>query len=329
MCNKVSVVVPVYNAEKYIEACIQSVLDQDYPNIELVLINDGSRDGSGAVCERYAEKYENIIYSAQENSGVSSARNKGIALSGGEYIMFVDSDDSIKSNMVSKLVRSLEDNDADLSICGYELLRSDGLFPISVEPSTAEGSDEIASFFAEHFLEAVASSPCCKLYKRSLISEGFDPELSMGEDLLFNLGYIKNIKKVASISDTLYIYDRGNGNSITNNYKAEYHIQNIFVFGCWLSWLNEFSNVDDTRVHCRIVRSCFKNLFGICAGTVVGNKLEAVEDMYDENVVSSIRKSIGCFDGFHRFILHLILRRKYRTVIFIGTVYCKIKALRS
>ena len=325
MCKKVSVVVPVYNAEKYIESCIQSVLDQDYQNIELVLINDGSRDNSGAVCERYAEKYENIIYSAQENSGVSSARNKGIALSSGEYVMFVDSDDRIKSNMVSKLFSALEENGADLSICGYELLRSDGVFPVYVEPSTAEGSGDIAKFFAEHFLEAVASSPFCKLYKRSLISEGFDPELSMGEDLLFNLGYIKNIKKVTSISDSLYIYDKTNGGSITNNYKLIYHRQTVYVMERWLEWLSGFEGIDDIYVHHRIVTTYINYL---SKNELTYKEKKSIICQFDlEKLAYSVKKVKHQLKRYYVFVFGLILNKRFKSAALVLTVRSKLHKL--
>ncbi|MCM1441390.1 MAG: glycosyltransferase, partial [Roseburia sp.] len=115
--RKVSIVVPVYNCEPYLEKCIHSILEQTYENIELVLIDDGASDGSGEICDAYRDHDRVRIYH-KENEGVSRARNDGILQASGQYIMFVDSDDTIEGTMVETLVRALQENGADCSLCG-------------------------------------------------------------------------------------------------------------------------------------------------------------------------------------------------------------------
>lgn len=326
--KKVSVIVPVYNAEKYIDGCVQSVLSQDYDDFELVLINDGSVDRSGIICEKYAGEYENVTYKYQENSGVSVARNTGIDVAIGEYVVFVDSDDRIKSNMLSLLVKELEATRADLCICGYDIVRTDRIVPMVIDQETVFGKDNLAEYFAKHFSEAIASSVCCKLYRRSLMLHRFRPGISMGEDLLFNLEYVKQINKVAAISDTLYIYDKTNDSSLTHVYKEIYHEQNLYVFKQWLDWFHEFDHVNDVNVHCRIVRSYLNRLFNVCAGTLPGKKIQMVRSMCDDDLDVSIKKAITHFDRLHRIVLRLIIHRKYRMLLFVGTAYCKVKKTR-
>ena len=120
MKPKVSVIIPVYNSEKYIEKCINSVLEQDYQEFELILINDGSKDGSLKILERYKEKYkEKIVLVNQENCGVSKTRNNAIQIANGEYIMFMDNDDFIDKDYIKTYIEEIEKEDLDVVIGGY------------------------------------------------------------------------------------------------------------------------------------------------------------------------------------------------------------------
>ena len=325
--KKVSVIVPVYNTEKFLDGCITSILGQDYANIELVLINDGSSDRSGVICEKYAENYPNIIYRYRDNAGVSAARNAGLDIASGDYVVFVDSDDRIKSNMISLMVGALESASADLCICGYDVVRVGGVFPVANSPARVYGQDEVAEYFAVHFSEAVASSVCCKLYKRELICHRFDTNISMGEDLLFNLDYVKRAEAVVAIPETLYIYDKNNDASLTRNYKALNFKQDLYVFKMWLGWFEGFERIDDTRVHYRITELYFRHLFNICSGALPGKKIDLLREMCDDVLDTSARKAFGHYDRLHKIVLWLILRRRYRTVLFIGTAYCNIKRI--
>ena len=118
MC-KVSVVVPVYNSEKFLEYCIQSILNQTYTNIELILVNDGSTDNSLNICAKYKLEDDRVVVINQKNMGVSVARNNGIIHATGEYLQFVDSDDFVDINMTEKLIYAAKENKASMVICGY------------------------------------------------------------------------------------------------------------------------------------------------------------------------------------------------------------------
>lgn len=290
--KKVSVIVPVYNAEKYIDECIQSVLNQSYSNVELILINDGSKDQSGTICEAYASKCENVIYKYQENSGVSAARNAGLDLAAGEYVAFVDSDDKIKKEMISLLVEAIESADADLSICGFEVLRSNGVELREIDNAVVSGQNEIAEYFAMHFLEGVASSVWAKLYKRELVSHRFDTSITMGEDLLFNLECIKKLEKVLAISPALYTYNKQNVFSLVNNYKVLYYEQELVVCSKWIEWLNSFGTVDDANVQYRILQSFLRDLYSICLSTPKKERTQALSRMITPELKTAISKSI-------------------------------------
>ena len=118
--KKLSIIIPVFNVEEYLPKCIESVVNQTYDNLEILLINDGSTDNSGVICDNFAHKDERVKVVHKENGGLSAARNLGLSLATGHYIAFLDSDDYIDSEMYETLVDALENADADIAACGFK-----------------------------------------------------------------------------------------------------------------------------------------------------------------------------------------------------------------
>lgn len=114
-----SIIIPVYNVKEYLDDCLKSILEQTYINYEIILVDDGSTDGSAELCDNYSRNYKNIKVIHENNSGVSCARNVGLANSSGKYILFVDPDDSVKKNFIDKLINSLLENSTDVACCSY------------------------------------------------------------------------------------------------------------------------------------------------------------------------------------------------------------------
>ena len=139
--NKVSIIVPVYNAEKTIERCVRSIQNQTYKNIEIILVNDGSTDDSLSLCYELQKQSDNILVIDKENSGVSDARNIGIEKSSGDYIQFVDSDDYIENNMSERLVELLETNQSDTVICSMVIQKEEGKSFKDIMPGIFSGDD--------------------------------------------------------------------------------------------------------------------------------------------------------------------------------------------
>lgn len=325
---KVSVIVPVYNAERFLDACIDSILTQDYDNIELILINDGSTDRSGEICEACAAENRNVIYRYQGNAGVSTARNHGLDLASGEYIAFVDSDDRIKPNAISLLLQSIQAAESDLCICAYDIVYSDRVLPCMIDKAAVEGTKNIAEYFSRHFLEAIASSIWGKLYKKELIMHRFKSDVTMGEDLLFNLEYVKQAGKVNAIPVSLYLYNRQNENSLATNYKISYYEQGLYVCKQWLEWVNQFDAIDDVNIHYHISRAYFHCLMIVCSSELSGNKIDTIKAMSSEDLFRSIRKSIGKFNLFQKMIFKMTLRGNFRLVLFAGSLWARFKKLR-
>lgn len=194
----VSMIIPAYNAEKTIERCIHSVINQTYQNIEVIVVDDGSIDNTFLLCEKYAE-LSNFIYHKQENQGVSSARNKGIALSKGEYIVFVDSDDSISEVMIEMYMQHHNQFDFVCSTVNKTQLKEKILL--------FHHFQDIQLPFQEMLLSGFFTSPVCKLYKKNHITTLFEKDISYGEDLLFNLMYLQSVDSVCFINENYYIYD--------------------------------------------------------------------------------------------------------------------------
>ena len=220
---KVSVIIPVYKSEKYIERCVSSVISQTEKALELILIDDGSPDSSGEICDKLSEKDGRIRVIHTENHGVSHARNIGIAESAGEYITFVDADDWIEKNYVEYLLTLCEKYKTDISTVGY--LTDDGEGNTKIIRAFTEKSAkpfEILYPQSEYFQSMVAG----KLYKRSLCTlSGFDENTKIGEDRLFwyqtVLRYGKN---VAVSSQPLYhYYINANGATNTVDFEKRYN----------------------------------------------------------------------------------------------------------
>ncbi len=203
----ISVIIPAYNAEKTIDECIASVLKQTYKCFELIIVNDGSSDSTRGICEKAAEADKRIILINQENGGVSSARNRGLEAAAGDYIAFIDADDTVSESYLENMFNSRQPD--GVVIAGYKML-----LPLYVTNYYVPGEKtvfpmtEIGSHFAELYDKRhVFNPPFSKLYSRTLIAgQRFDESVSVGEDLLFNLEYLKKCASIALVPFTDYNY---------------------------------------------------------------------------------------------------------------------------
>lgn len=228
--KKVSVIVPVYNAEPFLRECVDSILSQSYPAIELILIDNYSKDGSLAICKEYEKQYDNVICVAfHDNMGPSEARNYGIKIATGEYIGFCDSDDYIELDMYRDMVQMLESSDLDYVIADMyaERIQSELGLPWDNEAMFEE--EDIKQYMIPEYIGnesdndtkiPVWGSVVKCLFRKSIIDENyimFPKELNFAEDLVFTLRYLICAKK-ASVLTHAYYYYRYNVNSLMNSY---------------------------------------------------------------------------------------------------------------
>ncbi len=218
MSEKISVIVPIYNAEKTLGHCIESILAQSYENLEVVLVNDGSTDGSLAVCKKFANLDNRIVVVDKKKTGVSAARNSGLKLAAGEFVQFVDADDTLKSNMTENLVASMLESNSDVVICGYDRICCKRIETKSPETFFTDSILRFKSTFMDLYKSAFFNAPWNKLYRRNKIKTLFNENLSMGEDLLFNLSYFSGCEKISVVSDSLYNYTVPSSNSLAGKY---------------------------------------------------------------------------------------------------------------
>ena len=226
--GKVSLIIPVYNAEDYIDECLDSLVNQTYKNLEIICINDGSSDSSVKHIEEYMKNYQNIVLINQENAGVVGARNVGIKNATGKYIMFVDSDDYIDLTMVEKMVGELNRTKADAAKCNIDTTLA-FLQHSKIENNKFYSSDEYQDIIKQLFEDNnIFCTVCNGIYKKELcwvFPEGF----RYGEDVLFNGEYFLKAKSIVLLKDALYHY-RNNPTSVTHKPSIDSTIDNLEHF---------------------------------------------------------------------------------------------------
>ena len=224
--DKISIIVPVYNAEKYIDKALYSICGQTYQNLEILLIDDGSTDGSLVRCQEWSRKDTRILVHPQENAGASAARNKGIELASGKYLMFIDGDDWIEKNMLEVLYQEAEKYQADAACC---ILQEDEEMASEevIDGIYYQNGDRVQAF-SEKVESGLALlrvwGPVCKLYRRDAIAECRFEDYKVAEDLLFNTNVIchGNFEKTVLVEHPFYHYIIYPGSTMKQKFQEKY-----------------------------------------------------------------------------------------------------------
>lgn len=218
----VSIIVPAFNAEKKIKRCLESIIGNDYENIEIIVIDDGSVDNTQNIVKEIACNDSRVHLYTQENSGVSAARNAGMSYSNGEIIGFVDSDDYVTKDYVSKMVNKMDGN-IDFVICNVQKKENGIIEPFNVLDNEAYNQKDILELFVSGKLEGNVWR--CLFRKRIIAEKSIKySSLKLFEDLLFLIEYLVNCKEVAIEKDFLYIYDRTDEGTVANMGNEKYLI---------------------------------------------------------------------------------------------------------
>ena len=318
----VSVIVPAYNAEKYIEACVQSILSQTYTDFELVLVNDGSKDSTSTICHRLGEQDSRIVVIDQENGGASSAKNAGLNVARGSYIEFVDADDTLDATYMEQLLRGTAEDEADLCVgnMAFVVLDNGELVLSRPTPKLHEGMftlKEYLSYYKEYMPYAIIGSPCNKLFRRRIIDEHnlrFDETTKNNEDTWFNLEYLRYCKKIFVSASPFYHYiDHQNGSA------SRRYIDNIIeiyteTYRRSTAFLKEAEMYDCNEQFCK------SYFIGLCIGALNGivlqatqyakkEKLEKMRDIIGRPEVCDALKGLKELDRKKRLIA-LLMRHK-------------------
>lgn len=217
----ISAIVPVYNVENYLKQCLESIINQTYQHLEIILIDDGSLDNSGKICDEFASRDARIKVFHKKNEGVSSARNTGIENASGKWIAFIDSDDWIEKEYFETMMNYAKSEDASVVLCAYNKIWGNEVEKINVN---SEKKEYNANEYLIKTLNPQTGFGFChmKLIKKECIGDlRFNQNLVVGEDALFNIQLSKNIKKAFFCDSEIYNY-RNNSNSVVKRYDQNY-----------------------------------------------------------------------------------------------------------
>lgn len=228
---KISIIIPVYNAEEYLDRCINSILDQEFPSFEVILVDDGSTDSSPLICDRYSGTDPHFITVHQKNSGVSAARNAGLNLAQGEYVMFVDSDDALLPYAIDDLINNLKDE--DVVVGGYGVFM-DGVPGREIKPDVTRSykGNDYPYFFEDNLRRncVMLDAPWAKLFKRKVIGDTrFAEDLTYAEDKLFVFEILGKCSSIMTVSSAVYGYYLRPG-SLGSDISSDEHILKIKAF---------------------------------------------------------------------------------------------------
>ncbi|MGI6561541.1 MAG: glycosyltransferase family 2 protein [Clostridia bacterium] len=262
---KVSIIVPVYNAEHTIIKCCDSIATQTYENLEIWLVDDGSTDGSFRLCKQLQmnDIRFNVIH--KENGGVSSARNAGIKNATGDYVTFIDSDDYISPDYIEKMV--CENQDADLIISGIQVVDDNSFLEKYALNNCCTETSDFLKGYKTTFDPICINGPCCKLYKKRLIDDhqlSFPEDISLGEDTVFVLKYLQVAKTVKSIDYIGYYYYRARTDSLFNKFRVDRYDTTKKVYSYLIDGFSHIGVDDDT------MQKAYSSYYGALFNCVIG-----------------------------------------------------------
>lgn len=339
--KKVSIVVPVYNAKKYVGRCIESIINQTYSDLEILLINDGSTDYSLDILKEYKKKDSRIVITDNENSGVSYTRNCGIKSATGEYIMFIDADDTIKKTTIEDNVRLIEEHNADMVIAGFTYYLTERA-EVKENPMVKfVGSSR--EFVEKHFKTAlereVLNPPWNKLIRLSLLKENniyFNEKYSICEDMAFSMELLRESNKVVMTDKVYYNYFVKSTGSLVFKFNENYFEALSYYYEQAVKALKKHSMHTDSKDNDKIrtvdenriaVDTLFTNL------SVMFIKLISTNRNLDRKKKKSMIKNIGgdkrlkkalvnaSLSGKKKFMVFFIKHKLYSIILLLYKIY--------
>lgn len=218
--DKISVIVPVYNVEKYVKKCLESISNQTYKNIEIIIVNDGATDNSEKICREFVGNEDRAKLYTKENGGLSSARNHGMQFVTGNYVLFIDSDDYISEEMIEELYNNIKAESADVSVCGVYNVYSDGQSPQCKEEIYF--SCDRDGFLKEYFIgEKIPGTICNKLISYEIASKISFPVGKIYEDAFYQFKLVKYAKKYVVTTKPYYYYFHRENSITTKPYTIK------------------------------------------------------------------------------------------------------------
>lgn len=275
----VSIIIPVYNAEKYIRRCLDSILRQAFQDFEVIIVNDGSTDKSLEICLEYQSSKVRII--TQKNGGPSSARNRGILEARGEYIRFVDADDYILENSTQLMVEKMEEKDSDILIAGIRCIvlgtgdeRLKDICMPKKQMNKKQFWREVSAYFRDWFIHYTPN----KMYKTQILRDKnilFDETICNSEDLLFNIQYCAECEKFIIIEDIVYAYEKSNDMSISSVFREDAFLIQDYAYAEVRKVIQKqgvYLGENRDRFETAYADIAFKTLYNICLNNTITRK---------------------------------------------------------
>ena len=330
---KISVIVPVYNAMQWLDACVGSVLNQTFQDFELILVNDGSTDGSGDVCDRYATGDNRIKVIHKTNGyGAGEARNVGLLEAKGEFVVFLDSDDQMKPWMLERMYTLQKSADYDLVIGGYVFLEEKGKIgpAFGLDDTEIIGNEKVIDYFVRYYPDGLIGYPWNKLYRRQIIVDhGLTfPKLRRLEDGIFNVAYIQHVERLCVVKEPMVEY-RVNSQVTLRKLPYDFY-ENILVFSKNYYGFLKKHHRDRKAVEGPFV-FYFLNDFVCCLENMLTNswpgrsyrerKADVLNLLEEKQVIYMLKKK-ACVHRYSRWVLTLFEKRQIEVLT--GMIYVKI-----
>lgn len=265
--KKLSVIVPCYNAERTIEKCVNSIINSTYPNIEIILVNDGSEDLTENIIQKFSADHTNIYAYTKENEGLGRTRNFGIKHASGELITFIDADDYIDANAYEAMISQMDSDSSDVVYCGFKYVYPDRTAVDDFNcKSTYLNPEEFLQYILGDSKCYAGISACTGIYKSNIIQEMNEPFYSekeyLSEDKLYNFRYIQLSSSISIVSNRFYYYVQHDEGSITTTFK-EYKIQAAYNLCAYMMAICNNESIKKLICYDFIVNlsACFQMLF--------------------------------------------------------------------
>ncbi len=250
----ISVIVPVYNTKNYLVNCIESLLSQSYPNYEIILVDDGSTDGSSEICKSFEQKDNRIIYLKKENGGLSSARNFGVEHSNGKYICFVDSDDFVSKDYLKFLHKAIIENDSDIAFCNFQKFYDDLHFEESEYKFSIKSKKELMEQLTctgpkSNSIHIVVAWN--KLIKKEIAEKITFPLKKWHEDEFYINRILENANKFVYVDANLYFYRQRNDSIVGSDNKSD--IRHLDIIDAFEERISVYSRIADFSLYKKII----------------------------------------------------------------------------
>ena len=320
---KVSIVIPVYNGEKYIDDCMKCMKSQTYQQIEIILVDDGSKDRSGAICDEYAKTDDRIKVCHQENGGLSSARNLGIRNATGKYVIFFDVDDAVESDIIKDNVELAEKNQADVVMCGFWYYDVDKkeLIPNKLDKSFVGTAEEyFHNFLIQTMEHEVFNAPWNKMIRRELLEKNdlwFDTRYPIYEDIIF-AAELFNIAEKIVVNNKLYYkyFVRSSGSLITRFYDTLFESVTQFHDNA-MKYCSKYENNEEQikRFDLLYATHIFTHLKQISCRKELSNteKYKLIQKIVDSDKLQNAVKNADL--AGRKKIVRMMIQRKMRRTI--------------